>query len=215
MTWLAVAILGVAAFALAAFALRAPRPTWQLLGSALMLGLAGYALQGTPKQPGSPKTAIDKLTGDPAALVNARRQLAGDGPVAGDRWVMIGDALARNGQYADAAGVLLGATEHDPNNGEAWLALANALVAHAEGALTPPASYAFTRAATASPEAPGPPFFLGLALAQSGKLDEGRAKWAQLFARTPANAPWRADLAARLAQLDAYIAAQRGAPAAP
>lgn len=209
MTWVLVAMLGLAAFALAAFALRAPRPTWELLGSALMLGLAGYALQGSPRQSGAPKLAAEKVTGDPAALVTARRQLAGDGPVAGDRWVMIGDALARNGQYADAAGMLLGATEHDPNNGEAWLALANALVAHAEGALTPAALYAYNRAATAAPEAPGPPFFLGLALAQSGKLEQGRALWAQLLARAPATAPWRADLASRLARLDLYIAAQR------
>jgi cytochrome c-type biogenesis protein CcmH len=215
MTWVLVALLGATAFALAAFALRAPRPTWELLGSALMLGLAGYALQGSPRQPGAPKVAAEKLAGDPAALVTARRQLAGDGPVAGDRWVMIGDALARNGQYADAAGMLLGATEHDPNNGEAWLALANALVAHAEGALTPAALYAYNRAAKATPEAPGPPFFLGLALAQSGKLEQGRALWAQLLARAPANAPWRADLISRLARLDLYIAAQRGGPAAP
>ncbi len=215
MTWVFVVLLGLAAFGLAVFVLKAPRRTWELTGSALMLGLAGYALQGSAGLPGAPKVARERASGDPAALVAARRQLSGGTPVAGDQWTIIADALARNGQYADAAGVLLGATEHDPNNAEAWLALGNALVAHAEGALTPPALYAYNRAAAAAPDSPGPPFFLGLALAQSGKLDEGRALWAQLLAGAPKDAPWRADLEARLARLDAFIAGQRGRAATP
>lgn len=215
MIWVLAAALGLAAFALVAVLLKAPRRTWELVGSALMLGLAGYALQGSPAQRGAPKAAAEKVSGDAAALVAARRQLTGGEAISGDRWLIIGDALARNGQYADAAGVLLGATEHDPNNADAWLALGNALVAHAEGGITPPALYAYNRAARAAPDSPGPPFFLGLALAQSGKLAEGRALWAQLLVRAPKDAPWRADIAARLARLDAFIAAQSGAATGP
>lgn len=214
MIWIALGLLATAAFLLLALVFKAPRRTWELLAAALLFGMAGYALQGSPREASAPKASAQGASGNPSALVAARRQLAGDDVSSSNRWLVIGDALARNGQYADAADVLLGATEHDPNNGEAWLALANALVSHAEGTLTPPALYAYRRAAAADPQNPGPPFFLGLALAQSGKLDEGRALWAELLARSPKDAPWRDELAARLARLDAFIAAQRGSGAA-
>jgi hypothetical protein len=90
--------------------------------------------------------------------------------------MVIADALARHGQYGDAAGVLLGAVEKDPDNAEAWLALGNALVGHAEGTLTPPALYAYRRAARPRPSIPVRPSFLGLALAQSGLASRKRAR---------------------------------------
>jgi cytochrome c-type biogenesis protein CcmH len=84
--------------------------------------------------------------------------------------------------------------------------MANALVSHADQRLSPAAILAFRRAQNAAPDNPGPPFFLGLALAQSGRLQEGRAIWAELLARTPQGAPWRADLTDKVGQLDRFIA---------
>lgn len=209
MIWFALGLLVTAAFGLLTLAFKAPRRGWELLGAALLFGMAGYAVQGRPGLPGAPGVAPESKAGNPQALVEARRALADKDVAATNRWLVIGDAMARNGQYADAAEILLGATEQDPNNGDAWLALANTLVSHAEGTLTPPALYAYRRAAAIDPQSPGPPFFLGLALAQSGKLDEGRALWADLLARSPADAPWRPELEMRLQKLDAFIAAQR------
>mgnify|MGYP001419293145 CR=1 FL=1 len=211
MTWFVAIGLAAFCFAAMAFVLKVPKSAWVALGSALVLGLAGYATQASPGLSGAPKAAAEKVVGDPAALVESRRDLAGKEVPPADKWLVIGDALARNGQYADAAGVLLGAVENDPKNADGWLALANALTAHAEGTLSPASLYAFRQAMAAAPDHPGPQFFLGLALAQSGKLEEGRALWADLLARTPADAPWRADLAARLGQLDAFIAQQKSA----
>lgn len=215
MTWVIVILTAVAALALAAF-LRAPRKGWEAIGAALLVGIAGYAFQASPGQPGAPKEPAQEAAKSGAALVEARQQLAqaqasGQGL---NRWLVIGDALARNGQYGDAAGVILGAVEQDPKNADAWLAMANALVGHAEGNLTPAALYAYGRAAQADPVHPGPPFFLGLALAQSGKLTEARSLWADLLNRSPKDAPWRADLAERLQRLDAFIAMQAAREAA-
>lgn len=209
MSWVIIIALAGLAFAALTFVLKAPRGGWEAIGAALLLGLAGYALQGNPGQAGAPKTAAEqgKGKGNGAALVAARQQLQDQNGLGSNSWLVIGDALARNGQYGDAAGVLLGAVEQNPADAEGWLALGNALVGHSEGALTPAALYAYQRAATAAPEHPGPPFFLGLALAQTGRLDEGRAMWAELLARSPKDAPWRADLAERLSKLDQFIAA--------
>lgn len=207
MTWAVVILTALTAFGLAVL-LRAPRRGWEAIGAALLVGIAGYAFQASPHQPGAPKEAAEEAAKSGAALVEARQQLA-QAQASGlgmNRWMVIGDALARNGQYGEAAGVILGAVEQDPKNSDAWLAMANALVGHAEGNATPAALYAYGRAAMADPAHPGPPFFLGLALAQSGKLNEARGLWAELLARSPKNAPWRADLAERLQRLDTFIA---------
>ena len=207
MSWALIIALAALAFAALVFLFKVPRGGWEAVGAALLLGLAGYALQGSPAQPGAPKVPAAQNKGNGQALVAARQQLRASGAQGTSSWLVIGDAMARNGQYADAASVLLGAVEKNPKDAEGWLALGNALVGHSEGALTPAALYAYQRAATADPAHPGPPFFLGLALAQSGRLNEGRALWAELLARSPKDAPWRADLAERLGKLDQFIAA--------
>ncbi len=210
MTWLWIIALAALSFVALAFVLKAPRGGWTAIGAALALGCAGFASQASIALPGAPKQAQERTDKSGAALIEARREMANESamPNQPNRWMIIADALSRNGQFGDAAGVVLGAVEKDPKNADAWLSLANNLVAHADGNLTPAAQYAYRQAAMADPAHPGPPFFLGLALAGSGKLAEGRALWADLLAKTPAEAPYRADLAERLKRLDAFMAAQ-------
>ena len=146
MTWAIVILTALIAFTLTAL-LRAPRKGWEAIGAALLLGIAGYAFQASPGVPGAPKEAPEQAAKNGAAIVEARQQLAqaqasGQGL---NRWLVIGDALARNGQYGEAAGVILGAVEQEPKNADAWLAMANALVGHAEGNLTPASLYAYGR----------------------------------------------------------------------
>ena len=208
MTWFFVFLLAALAFCVMAWLLKAPRSGWEAIGAALLLGIAGYALQGSPGLAGAPKVAAESISSDPAALVDARRNLSGSKQLPADNWLVVGDALARNGQYANAASVLLGAVEKNPHNGEAWLAMANALVGHADGQLTPAALFSYRHAAEVAPDNPGPPFFLGLALAQTGRLAEARQLWGDLLKHTPADAPWRADLESRIARLDEFMASR-------
>ena len=214
MSWLLAILAAVAAFLAIRYLQKGARKGWEAVAAALLLGIAGYGLQASPGLSGAPRAPSQDMGGDPQALVAARQGLGEAGAPQGSSWLIIADGMARHGQYTDASAVLLGAVEDNPNDAEAWLALGNALVGHADGLLTPAALYAYQHAATAAPGHPGPPFFLGLALAQSGRLAEGRAMWADLLARTPADAPWRADLAERLTRLDQFIASQTAAPAA-
>jgi cytochrome c-type biogenesis protein CcmH len=205
MTWVLIIALALVAFAALTLVFRVPRAGWEAILAALMLGLAGYAAQGHWSEPGAPRAADEKPAANPEALLQIRQKLAGSDDQS-DSWLMVADAMSRHGQYADAANILRGAVDKNPTNGQAWLALANALVSHGQGSLSPAALLAFRRAAALDPNAPGPPFFLGLALARSGQLQAGRAQWAGLLARAPADAPWRADLTKRLAELDSFIA---------
>ena len=191
---------------------KAPRKSWEAIAAALVFGLAGFSYQARPDLGGAPKQAEVAQGKVGAGLVTVRQQLAGEGAIASNRWTVTADALTRQGAFGDAAGFLLGAIEENPRDSQAWLALANNLVGHADGALTPAARYAFGKAAEADPQAAGPPFFLGLALIQNGRPQQGRALWAELLARTPANAPWRTGLAERLVVLDQLMAQDSQAP---
>ncbi len=208
MSWVLAAALALVAFLVIAFVLKAPRRGWEAVAAALLLGIAGYGLQASPDLAGAPKAPAQDAAGESAAMVEARQSLTGRKAGAGNNWMVIGDALARHGQFAESAVVYLGAVEKEPHDAEAWLALANVLVAHADGTVSPAALFAFRHAAEASPEHPGPPFFLGLALAQSGRLEEARELWAGLMRDTPPDAPWRGDLEQRLGRLDAFLSAR-------
>jgi cytochrome c-type biogenesis protein CcmH len=197
-------LVALAAFAFAVLALRLPRGGWTLFAAALLFGLAGYALQGSPGHAGAPKQGEPQAADVGVALVEARRELFGPAPP--PQFVTVADGFARRGQFADAAGILRASLDEQPNDPEAWLALANALVENADGQLTPAAMYAFSRAERAAPGNPGPGFFLGVALINSGRPTEARQLWGDMLSRAPADAPWRAGLKERLERLDVLIA---------
>ena len=206
MIWVMAFALALAVFAVLALALKVPRGGWTALGAALLLGLAGFAAQSSGGQPGAPRASRESLFRNPGMIVDVRLELLGKNRPIGNRWQVIADAMVRHGQFSEAAEVLRGAVGENPRDAEAWLALGNALVGHADGALSPAALYAYRQASAADPASPGAPFFLGLALAQSGRLDEGRALWAGLLDQAAAAAPWRGGVAMRLQRLDELIA---------
>lgn len=211
MTW--VLVIGVAAVVLGLMVWlgRLPRTGWEVTGAALLFGLAGYALQGHPGLPGAPTAAVESPAVADATLVKERQQM-GDAFGKGRSWLILADGLTRQGQYRAAADLLAKAARDNPDDPDIEVALGNALVGHSEGLITPAAQFAFRRAAAIAPDHPGPPFFMGLALAQSGRLADARAMWAGLLARSPADAPYRPDLEMRLKRLDQLIAAS-SAPA--
>lgn len=177
-----------------------PRSAFEAVAAALLLGLAGYALQGRPDQPGNPvrpRAATPQVEEAEIALRDKMGQRFGSA----GQYLMTADGAMRAGLPAAAVGFIKRGLRDHPNDPDLWLGLGNALIVHNEGQISPAATFAFQRAADLAPDHPGPPFFMGLALAQNGKFAEARAIWTQLLQRAPANAPWRADLEERLAEL--------------
>lgn len=216
MTWVIVLITAAGVFGLLALVLKLPRAGWELSGAALLVGIAGYALQGSPGQPGAPKAPVENKRAADEALVKQRQQM-GDQFAQGQSWLILADGLARQGQYGAAAEVLRKGTQQFPKDADLWVSLGNALVGHSDGIITPAAQFAFQNAATIAPDHPGPPFFMGLALAQSGRLADARVMWAELLRRSPADAPYRADLSERIQRIDSMLAAssEAGTAGAP
>lgn len=205
MTWLFAIALALAAFAIAAFVMRIARAGWTTFAAALALGLAGYALQASPRLPGAPAAKAD-LTPQPGwSLVEARREMIADARLRSDKLLMA-DAFAMRGQYADAVALLNGAVDDNPRDAEAWLALGNALVEHADGTLTEPALLAYRRAEELDPRGTGPGYFLGLALIRQGRLLEAREMWAATLESAAEEAAGREALEERLGRLDGLLA---------
>ena len=204
MSWLPVILLAALAFAAAVLLLRVGKGGWTLLGAALLFGLTGYALQGSPGQPAAPGTATAKQTVDGELLVTARREFFTE-PQLPSRWIITGDGYARRGDFARAAGFYRSASEENPRDREAWLALGIALVEHAEGRLTPAALLAFERAQELDESNGGPRYFLGLSWLRAGEAARAAELWREALAKAPEDAEWRESLASRLMQLEQML----------
>ena len=212
MSWLLAIPLAGAIFALAITVFRGARRAWSALAAALALGLAGYALQASPSMPGAPAAsrAERELPGE--TLKQARQAMVGPDQRSRSSRLLTADAFATRGQYANAAALLRAAVAEDPRDSEAWLALGNVLVEHAEGRVTEPALFAYRRASEADPAGIGAGYFLGLSLLRQGSIIEGRNVWAETLAQAPEDAAGRAVLAEQLNRLDVLL--QQAAEAA-
>jgi cytochrome c-type biogenesis protein CcmH len=154
--------------------------------AALMLGATGYALQGSPAEPAAP--AVGEQVGDIQVLTGARHAFFGNFSPA-ESWMLISEALARSGNTEDAVGILQNAARRYPGDVQIWIGLGNALVDHGHG-LTPPAEYAYRRAAELAPGHPAPRFFYDLALIRSGNTQAAVRDLIALMRQYP-NASWR------------------------
>lgn len=212
MSWLVAVALAAAMFSIAAVVFRVAPRVWSALAATLALGLAGYALQASPGLSGAPAASRDNRELPGEALKEARQVMIDSAERSRSARLLTADAFAARGRYAAAATLLRGAVAQDPRDGEAWLALANVLVEHAEGRVTEPALFAYRRAAGERPTAVGAGYFLGLGLLRQGSIIEGRNVWAQTLAQAPSDAVGRDVLEEQLNRLDVLL--QQAADAA-
>lgn len=203
MGWVALAILFIASLA-GLWALGVRGGLFKAVAAALFLGASGYAFQGSPELPDSfaqPTEAANVLP-----LADARHAFFGRFTPE-ETWLAMSDALARDGEGADAVGVLQNAVRRYPRDLQLWIGLGNALVDHGHG-LTPPAEFAYRRAAELAPGHPAAPFFYGLARARSGDRQGAVEIWKRILARAPKDATWRP-------LVEQGVAALGGTPPAP
>jgi len=186
MGWAILGLLIAAAFG----TLRVSGVRGGLLTAALavmMLGASGYALQGRPSLAGSP--AKGSAGQEVRSLTEARHAFFGDFS-AEESWLRISEALGSHGNTEDAVNILQNAVRRYPTDAQLWVGLGNALVEHGHG-LTPPAEFAYRRAAALLPAGhPAPRFFYDLALLRSGGGEPAFRDLIALMREHP-DASWR------------------------
>lgn len=206
MSWIIALALALVAMVTAIALYKLPRNLWTGLAAALVFGLAGYAVQASPDLRSAPKAPEEsRLNLDEYDVVAQRREFIADDERSRADFLITADGMARRGQFDDAAGFLNGVTQDNPQDFEAWIALGNALVEHADGALTQPAQYAYRNAATLRPDHPAPGYFMGIALIRQNRFPEAREMWARALENAPEDAAGRAGLEERLARLDGML----------
>jgi len=199
--WLLSLLLALVTAAGLILFVRPGRAALQMIAAALLLGLAGYAWQGNPALPGSPTPPSAHKRGGDTLFAHERKVWLET--VGFDALQLDGaDAFIRNGDPDYAVGLLHAYVKREPESMGLWLGLGNALEAQADGVLTPPARYAFERAAAVAPDHPAPVYFLGLAYLQMGDIEGARTIWRDLLLKAPADASWRPRLQMRVALLE-------------
>jgi Flp pilus assembly protein TadD len=212
MGWLWLLLFAAGAIALLAV-LGVRRSLLSSVAAALMLGAAGYAWQGSPTLTGaSPNPRAEALPDDPETIA-LRDAMFGRFTLDG-AYLVASDAMSASGDDKAAIRALLGGLNRLPNSYALWTALGTAYSRHDGGQVSPAARFAFNRARRLAPQQPAVSFFEGLAFARAGDLAAVKPFWLDALRLTPANAPYRRDIAIRLVLLDRFTQMQQGAPAA-
>ncbi len=197
-----------------------PRPRrWAAAATLVMLPLGAVALYlaiGSPALPGQPLSArIAGAHGDnegvESAFARVEAHLA-EHPEDGRGWEVIAPVYLRLGRYDDAVRArsnalrLLGVTAQRKAD------LGEAMVAAADGKVTPEAKAIFDEAIRLDPADVSARFYQGLAAEQDGSPADAARIWRALLAAAPEGARWIEPVRRALARVDPAAA---GAAAAP
>lgn len=205
--WLILTALLVGSFALLVVA-RVAKPLWGFVGAGLMLGAAGYAWQGRPELPGTPRAAHRETEPVDIAADDLRDAIWGRFTY-DYAYAVAADGLARAGATQAAVNAVLGGLQGNPQSARLWTRLGTAILAHDGGrVLSPAAKLAFAQGIAKAPDHPGPYFYYGMALIQTGDLPDAKRAWLAALKRARPDAPYRVDLATRLVLLDRLMAMQ-------
>lgn len=191
-----------------------PRRMWTIAATALMLGAAGYAWQGSPGLAGHPIAAEEKHGQVDQQLVDLRDAMFGKYGTWAWTYGNMADGMTRAGKLRTAVEVWEGGVRNKPDDPALWTGLGFALFQH-DRQISPASRFAFEKAIAVYPTHPGPYFFYGLAQASTGKLQEARANWVKAIERTPENASYRNILLMQAIQLELLIRQQAGQGAPP
>ncbi|MBV8537321.1 MAG: c-type cytochrome biogenesis protein CcmI [Alphaproteobacteria bacterium] len=170
-----------------------PRLVMIAAGAAPLLALLIYLGLGSPTLPSHVFVAQQQPaghSGQDAELVAQLETRMKDHPDDVQGWILLARSYRTMGRTADASRAWREVIERAPNPGEYAGLYAEALVAAADGMVTPEAQSRFQQALAADPLDPRARYYLGLAKAQAGESRAALQAWVDLIAISPPDAPW-------------------------
>lgn len=126
-------------------------------------------------------------------------------PDDGEGFRMLGWSYVMTGKPDKAIAPYKRALELLPDNATVHSGYGEALVGVAGGSVTSEAKGQFEKALSLDPKEPRARYFLALWLAQNGHEKDALDKWIALANSGPADAPWQADLRARISETSAKL----------
>lgn len=191
------------------------------MAAVLAVPLVSWGLYGFLGSPGLPAQPLQaRLTKDPAQnsidelIARAESHLAAN-PDDGRGWDVLAPVYFRLGRYADAETAYRNAIRLDGATARREAGLGEAITGERGGVVSAEAEAAFERALELEPGNPKARFFLAMAKAQEGSLDEAGEQWRSLQADLPEDSPWREAVGQALAQLDRADAGDQMAASGP
>jgi cytochrome c-type biogenesis protein CcmH len=171
--------------------------------------LALYLTHGSPGLPSFPATARTQMPieraqiSDLVAKVEARLR---EHPEDGDGWDVIAPVYYKLERFRDAANAYARAARLKGETVRRLAGLAESAVLAADGIVTEEARAAYEKILKLEPGRVEPRFWLALAKEQDGKLEPALADYRALLSDAPADAPWRAAVESRIADVGRRIA---------
>jgi cytochrome c-type biogenesis protein CcmH len=184
-----------------------------------ILTLALYLTHGSPGLPSFPVAARAQLpleraqVGDLIAKVEARLR---EHPEDGDGWDVIAPIYYKLERFRDAANAYAHAVRLKGESVRRLAGFAESTVFAADGIVTEEARAAYEKILAIEPGRPEPRFWLALAKEQDGKLATALAEYQALLSNAPGDAPWRAAVESRAADVARRLAdGDKAAPRPP
>ena len=195
--WISLVVLAALVFAGLLYFGKLPRRVWELLAAALVLGMAGYALQGRPGLDDAPGKPLADKGKEASALIDMRRDMDQNYGAA-KFWLITADSFARSGDYQLSAIYIRSGLRQNPRDANLWAALGVQLMLASEGRMSAPAKFAFDRARKLQPSHAAPDYFEGLAALFGGRVVDALKLWQGLLDRSSPTDRWRPRLQAQV-----------------
>lgn len=185
-------------------------------------GLPDQPMRQASLAPRSVDTAVPPPSPELQPLADAAKLLAAKldaNPSDATGWARLGDLYLTLQRFEEAATALEQAIQQNADPKLTQARYGEALTQMADGQVTPEAAGALRKGLAADPADPRARFYLALAAAEAGRIDEAIAAWKQLLAEAPPDAGWRRMVeqtiaAAERAKAGMAMAATPGATAA-
>ena len=207
-------------------------PIFSAIGASLVLAfIPGFALglylwRGSPELPGQSAEMSPAAAAAPAQVPEVGvsvEELAArlrEQPDNLDGWLLLGRSYITLGRHSEAVRAYRQAVGLAPGDASVQSRLGESMVMATEGFVTPAAREIFEAALGIEPRDLAALYYLALAAAQAGRLQEAFDGWRTLAREAPADAPWLGDVRERLVGLAGELGldadeALAGVPAGP
>ncbi len=202
--WLPILVVAAFVFVGVLMAVPSRKRLWPVVAAATVLGLAGYAWQGSPELASAPAQPIAAEIKAADALLQMRADMDSNYGIA-KQWLITADSFARSGRYSYSAAFIQAGLREHPKNGDLWAGLGLVLLLAGDGQMSPPAKMAFANARKFSPLNRAPDYFSGLVELFEGRPARTVEIWQRLVDGAPDKAIWRPKLESQLAGLKTML----------